>query len=145
MYAFFPPSSSQRTVADEGLALRGILQQIEFHPIYPQVVYLSSRRSPYLVQAFDLTTRRLIANFPRSTPGKTSNQKTRFSLDRWGRYLVVGDEEGRVGFYDVSRDGEGEGVKGPVEDRWLGYVLQAGQGKNPPLSPLSFFSRATRC
>lgn len=35
-----------------------------------------------------------------------------------------------MGFHDISRDGEVEGVKGAVEDRWPGYVLQAGQGKH---------------
>lgn len=116
------------------------LRQIEFHPLSPHIVYVASRRSPHLVQAFSLLApRRPLANFPRSaTAGspspRGSNQRGRFSLDRWGRYLVAGDEAGRVGFYDVLADSDvDDGVeprpKGePIPERWPGYVLQAGQG-----------------
>ncbi|OWZ78561.1 guanyl nucleotide binding protein [Cryptococcus neoformans Bt85] len=76
----------------------GGVTQLSYHPLNPTLLFVASRRSD-IIQVYDLrNSSQPLHSLPRK--GRT-NQRLRFDIDVWGRWLVSGDEEGLVRIWDI--------------------------------------------
>lgn len=74
----------------------GGVTQLSYHPLNPALLFVASRRSD-VIQVYDLhNPSQPLHILPRK--GRT-NQRLRFDIDVWGRWLASGDEVGSLFFY----------------------------------------------
>ncbi|ADV24623.1 guanyl nucleotide binding protein, putative [Cryptococcus gattii WM276] len=80
-----------------GVEGRGVTQ-LSYHPFNPTLLFVASRRSN-VIQVYDLhNPSQPLHSLPRK--GRT-NQRLRFDIDVWGRWLASGDEEGLIRIWDI--------------------------------------------
>ncbi|GAA5946316.1 hypothetical protein JCM3765_000195 [Sporobolomyces pararoseus] len=78
---------------------RGGITKILFHPTIPHLLFAASRQSEYM-EVFDLRNLAL-EPIKLERKGKT-NQRLGFDLDPTGTWLMTGDQNGSLSFFDTS-------------------------------------------
>ncbi|KAJ7606638.1 WD40-repeat-containing domain protein [Roridomyces roridus] len=79
--------------------------QLHFNPAQPHILYAAFRRRSEIF-SWDLrdTTAPLKIYTPPSANDRETNQKRRFDVDLAGRFLALGDQEGRVSVFDLAAE-----------------------------------------
>ncbi|WVQ84161.1 hypothetical protein IAT38_006308 [Cryptococcus sp. DSM 104549] len=102
----------------EGVVGGGVTQ-VAFHPLTPTTLFVASRRSS-AIQIFDTRDTSLPVGVL-ERQGR-SNQRLRFDVDPWGRWIAAGDETGTVRIWDINNSTEGPVFEKKLHDDAIGSV-----------------------
>ncbi|KIK77675.1 hypothetical protein PAXRUDRAFT_776852 [Paxillus rubicundulus Ve08.2h10] len=103
---------------------KGGVTQLMFSPTRPHILYASFRRSEK-IWGWDLRGDASSPLYCLSSAGESkgptdmdlTNQKTRFDIESTGKWLVAGNQTGKIMMYDLGSGGEdGEGFGGEVRE-----------------------------
>ncbi|KAI0076849.1 hypothetical protein K474DRAFT_1644216 [Panus rudis PR-1116 ss-1] len=88
-----------------GFGVRHSCIQVMFNPIRPYLLYASFRRHDTIYcwdVRGDVGTPLRTYRSPVKKDGNPTNQKTRFDVDIYGRWLGVGDQDGNISLFDLG-------------------------------------------
>ncbi|GAA5933868.1 WD40 repeat domain-containing protein [Sporobolomyces koalae] len=95
----YDPSSSTPLSGILRSTHRGGVTQVKFHPTMPHLLFVASRQADYL-EMFDL--RNLALDPIRLERKGRTNQRIGFDIDPTGEWLMTGDQNGTLSFFDTS-------------------------------------------
>ncbi|KAJ7606634.1 WD40-repeat-containing domain protein, partial [Roridomyces roridus] len=99
--------------------------QLHFNPAQPHILYAAFRRRSEIFSWDLLDTTAPVKIYtppPSSANDRETNQKRRFDVDLAGRFLAVGDQEGRVSVFDLAAEENTPRLTYPAHSDALGSV-----------------------